>query len=131
MVISWSASFQQRQPDAPAWIILMRIGLERRRSIRQPAGRAFFYFPDVDFLHQAIDHLAFGDGVELFAAFEDHALAAAGRDAEVGLARLAGAVDDAAQHADLDRRRAPLQAIFELSDDLFEIDLQPATGRAS
>ncbi len=57
------------------------------------------------------------------AALEDDALALAGGNTEVGLARLARAVHHAAKDADLDRRRAASKAFLHLGDDAFEVDL--------
>src|SRR5437773_78637 len=62
--------------------------------------------------------------------FENDAFALAGRDAQIGFAGFAGAVDDAAEDADLDRRRAAREAGFELGDDSFEIDFQAAARGA-
>src|SRR5262249_27332685 len=60
--------------------------------------------PLVDLFHQRIDHLMLQDVTDDLAALEDDALALAGGDAEVRLARLARTVDHAAKDAHLDRR---------------------------
>src|SRR5262249_51217772 len=41
-----------------------------------------------------------------------------------------GAVDHAAEHAHLDGRLAARQALLQVGNDLFEVDRQPAAGRA-
>src|SRR5207302_4927237 len=81
-------------------------------------------------LDQGVDHLVFEDVADDLAALEDDALALARGDAQVGLARLAGAVDHAPQDAHLDRRPPPRQPLLHLGDDLLQVDVEPAAGRA-
>src|SRR3546814_8467003 len=60
----------------------------------------------------------------------DHvgAVAAAG-DADIGLARLAGAVDDAAEHRPAHRRADVLEALLQFLDGADDVDAVPrATG---
>src|SRR5438876_10515819 len=73
---------------------------------RRSAFAGLFLLPEVDLFEQGIHHLIFLNPANDLAAAEDHALALAGGDADVRLAGLAGAVDDATQHADLDGDRA-------------------------
>src|SRR4051812_39202588 len=85
------ASTQHRQPHLAARFDAF-LG-------QRAATGAFLDLPLVDLLDQRIDHFAFLDVADDFAALEDDALALAGGDAEVRLARLAGAVDHAAEDA--------------------------------
>jgi hypothetical protein len=57
------------------------------------------------------------------------AVAAAG-EADVGLARLARAVDDLADHRQGERRRDVREAFLELLDGLDDLELLPRAGRA-
>src|SRR5690242_19320252 len=54
-------------------------------------------------LDEGLHDLRLGDGLDDLALDEDLALAVAGRDAEVGLAGLAGTVHDAAHDGDAER----------------------------
>src|SRR5262249_37717583 len=90
------------------------------------AFRRFFILPLCDFFEQRIDHLAFHDVTDDLATFEDDALALACRDAQVGLAGLAWAVHHTAENAELHRRAASGQTALHLSNDAFQINLQPA-----
>ena len=63
------------------------------------------------------DHLGLGDDPHDGAAHEEVALAPPGGDAEVGVACLAGAVDDAAHHRDLQREVALLEGGLRLPGD--------------
>jgi len=85
--------------------------------------------PALDFLHERIDHFGFEHVAHDFAVAEDDALSVAGGDADVGFARLAGAVDHAAQHADFHRRLAAFEPLLEFGDDVLEIDGQSAASR--
>ncbi len=57
------------------------------------------------------------------------AVAAAGK-ADIGLARLARAIDDAADHRHRQRRRDVRQAFLEPLDRLDHLELLPGAGRA-
>src|SRR3546814_16305147 len=57
-------------------------------------------------LHERGDHLVLGDDGDVLALDEQVAALVAGGDADVGVARLAGTVDDAAHHRDLQRALA-------------------------
>src|SRR5215207_2044536 len=66
-------------------------------------GFAHFFGDAEGFFDQGFDDLGLRDGLDDLALDEDLALAVAGGDAEVGLAGLARAVDDAAHHGDAER----------------------------
>src|SRR5438309_11325229 len=66
-------------------------------------GFGFLLFPDSDLFEKGVDHFAFFDVADDFTAFKDDPFAVARGDAEVGFARFAGTVDDAAQNADFHR----------------------------
>jgi hypothetical protein len=71
-----------------------------------------------------------GHGLDDLALDEDLALAVAGGDAEVGLAGLAGAVDDAAHHGHAQRDRHALEPGGDLLGERVDVDLGPAARRA-
>src|SRR4051812_10577143 len=81
-------------------------------------------------LDQGLDDLRLGDGLDDLAPDEDLALAVAGRDAEVGLARLAGAVDDAAHHGHAKRHGHALETGGHLVREGVDVDLGAAARRA-
>src|SRR5436309_2704530 len=56
--------------------------------------------------------------------------AVAGRHAQVGLPRLAGAVDDAAHHGDPQRNGHALETGLDLLGEGVDVDLGPAAGGA-
>ena len=71
-----------------------------------------------------------GHGLDDLALDEDLALAVAGGDAEVGLAGLARAVDDAAHDGDAQRHLHALEAGGDLLGERVDVDLGAAAGRA-
>ena len=81
-------------------------------------------------LDQGLDDLRLGHGLDHLALDEDLALAVAGRDAEVGLAGLARAVDDAAHDGDPQRHLHALEAGGHLVGQLVDVDLRAAARRA-
>src|SRR5262249_20933334 len=76
-----------RQPDALVLDRLLRF---------EPAPGGLLGLPFVDLLDEGIDHLVLQDVADHLATLEDHPLALAGGDPQVGLARLPGAVDHTA-----------------------------------
>ena len=64
---------------------------------------------------ECVDHLGLGHDAHHLAPHEQVALAAAGGDAEVGVARLARTVDDAAHHRDLQRDVAVLERVLRVA----------------
>src|SRR5690606_12667633 len=70
------------------------------------------------------------DGLDDLALDEDLALAVAGGDAEIGLARLAGAVDDAAHDGDAQRDLEVLEPLGDLVGEGVDVDLGAAAGGA-
>jgi hypothetical protein len=71
-----------------------------------------------------------GDGADDFAFAEDGALALAGGKADVGVAGLAGAVDDAAHYGHGDGLGQLLEVGLYLVDQGDEVDLDAAAGGA-
>jgi hypothetical protein len=65
------------------------------------------------------------DGEQHLALADDLALALAGGHAEVGLARLAGAVDDAAHDGDAQRDVDALERLLHLLGEGVDVDLGP------
>src|SRR5207248_11098016 len=84
-----------------------------------------------DQLHDVIDHLGVFDVVVGDAREIDHvrAVAAAG-DADVGLARFAGAVHDAAEHTERHWRLDVLQAGLERFDGADHVEALPRAAGA-
>ena len=74
------------------------------------------------------DHLGLGDGLDDLAVHEDLALAVARGDPEVGLAGLAGAVDDAAHDGDAQRHLHAFEALRHLLGERVDA-LEPAPAR--
>src|SRR4051812_29753578 len=82
-------------------------------------------------LDQGLDDLRLGDGLDHLAPDEDLPLAVARGDPEVGLAGLAGAVDDAAHDRHAQRDLHALQPGGHLVGELVDVDLgAPARGAA-
>src|SRR6478736_1485687 len=81
-------------------------------------------------LDQGLDDLRLGDGLDDLALDEDLALAVARGDPEVGLARLAGTVDDAAHDGDAQRHLQAVESGGDLLGELVDVDLGAAAGRA-
>src|SRR6478735_6778607 len=81
-------------------------------------------------LDEGLDDLRLGHGLDDLALDEDLALAVAGGDAEVGLARLAGPVDDAAHDGHPQRHLHAVQARGDLVGEPVHVDLGAAAGRA-
>jgi hypothetical protein len=79
---------------------------------------------------QCLHHVRLGDDADDLAPDEEVALLLPGRDADVGLARLARAVDDAAHHRHLDRQVQLLERLLGLLGHGDDVDLGPAAGRA-
>ena len=77
-----------------------------------------------------VDHLVLGHDGDVAALDEQVAALVAGRDADVGVARLARAVDDAAHHRDLQRDLPIAERLHGLLGDGDHVDLGPAAGRA-
>src|SRR6478672_11090732 len=81
-------------------------------------------------LDERLDDLRLGDGLDDLALDEDLALAVAGRDAEVGLAGLPRAVDDAAHDGDAQRHGHALEPRGDLVGELVDVDLGATARRA-
>ena len=79
---------------------------------------------------EGLDHLGLGHDADDLAADEEVPLLLARRDADVGLARFAGTVDDAAHHRDLDRQVQLLERLLGLLRHGDHVDLGPATRGA-
>src|SRR5215207_4934552 len=78
-----------------------------------------------------VDHVLVADMVVGDAGEVDHVLAlAAAGDADVVLARLAGAVDDAAQYRQRHRRADVAQALLELLDGADDVEALARAARA-
>ena len=82
------------------------------------------------FVDERRDHLGLGHDAHDVTLHEQVALAAAGRDAEIGFARLAGAVHDAAHHRDLQRDVAVFERGLRVGRDLDHVDLGAPARRA-
>src|SRR5690606_20137187 len=81
-------------------------------------------------LDQGLHDLRLGHRLDHLALDEDLALAVAGRDAEVGLAGLPGAVDDTTHDRDPQGHLHALEAGGDLLGQLVDIDLGASAGRA-
>ena len=79
---------------------------------------------------EGLDDLVLGHGLDDLALDEDLPLAVAGGDAQVGLAGLAGAVDDAAHDGHAQRHGQVLQAGGDGVGELVDVHLGAAAGRA-
>ena len=77
-----------------------------------------------------VDHLVLWHDGDVAAAHEEVAALVAGGDAEVGLARLAGAVDDAAHHRHLQRELPLAEGLHRPLGDVDDVDLGPPARRA-
>src|SRR3989449_6463814 len=95
--------------------------------IRRPPRSTLFPYTT---LFRSLDDRVLGHGLDDLALDEDLALAVAGRDAEVGLAGLARAVDDAAHDGDAERHLHALQAGGHLLGERVDVDLGTAARRA-
>ena len=78
----------------------------------------------------ADDHLVLGHDGDVAAPHEQVAALVAGGDAEVGLARLARPVDDAAHHGDLQRDLPLAERLHRPLGDLDHVDLGAPARRA-
>ena len=76
------------------------------------------------------DHLVLGHDGDVAALDEQVAALVAGGDAEVGLAGLARAVDDAAHHGDLQRQLPLAERLHRPLGDVDHVDLGPPARRA-
>ena len=115
---------------------------ESARHARQPvtAQETVTLAPGLDRLHllgdahglldEGLHDLRLGDGLDDLALDEDLALAVAGGDAEVGLAGLTRAVDDAAHHGDAQRHLEAVETGGDLLGQLVDVDLGAAAGGA-
>src|SRR6185295_13455072 len=82
--------------------------------------------PDDVIDHVGVLDMMIGDSRQI-----DHVLAlAAAGDADVGLARLAGAVDDAAEHRERHRRADVGEALFQLLDGADDVEALARAARA-
>ena len=85
----------------------------------------------LDQLDDMLDHVGVLDMMVGHARQIDHVLAvAAAGDADVGLARFAGAVDDAAEHRERHRRADMLQPLLERLDGADHVEALPRAARA-
>ena len=85
---------------------------------------------ELGLVDQRGDHLRLGHDPHHLAAHEEVTLAAAGGDAEVGVARFARAVDHAPHHRDLQRDVARFEGILGFLRDLDDVDLGAPARRA-
>ena len=81
-------------------------------------------------LDERLDHLGLGHDGDVATLDEQVAALVAGGDAEVGLARLARPVDDAAHHRDLQRDLAVAERLHRPVGDVDHVDLGPPARRA-
>ena len=81
-------------------------------------------------LDERLDHLALRHDRDVRPLDEQVAALVAGGDAEVGLAGLAGPVDDAAHHRDLQRELAITERLHRPVGDVDHVDLGSAAARA-
>src|SRR6266540_4124031 len=81
-------------------------------------------------LDECGDHLALRDDGDVATLDEQVPALVAGGDAEVGLARLARAVDDAAHDGHLQRELAVAEGAHRPVGDVDDVDLRPAARRA-
>ena len=79
---------------------------------------------------EGLDHLVLGHDPHDLALDEQVALVAPGRDAEVGLAGLARAVDDTAHDRHLEGQRPGLEGLLGSPGDVDHVDLGTAARRA-
>jgi hypothetical protein len=84
----------------------------------------------LEFVDQRLHHVGLGDDADDLAADEQVTLLLAGGNADVGLAGLAGSVDDAAHDRHLDRQVELLQRLLGLLGHGDDVDLGPAARRA-
>ena len=84
----------------------------------------------VDLGEQLVDELLGRDLPQRLAAGEDEPLVLRAGDPEVGVRRLADAVDGAAEDGDLDRVGVGLEALLDVGHDRVHVELEPAAGRA-
>src|SRR5262249_11802571 len=86
--------------------------------------------PGVDLMEELVDEDLRLDLAEHLAVRVDEAGLAAARDAEVGIARLARAVDRAAEHRDLEMLRVVAQALLDRLGERLDADVVAAARRA-
>src|SRR5690606_23622859 len=84
----------------------------------------------VGLFDERLDDLGLGHRLDDLALHEDLALAVAARDTEVGVARLAGPVHDAAHDRDAQRHRHVLEALRDALGERVHVDLRAAARRA-
>src|SRR5918994_3756755 len=80
--------------------------------------------------HQRVDHLILGHHGHVLPPHEQVALLVAGGDAQVGVAGLAGSVDDAAHDRHLQRDLLVPERLLRLARHLDHVDLGPAARGA-
>src|SRR5688572_6618931 len=112
---------------APAPRSLSRsFGSDRLRGLGLELGRL-----GLDQADDMVDHLLVADVVVGDSRQIDHVLAlAAAGDADVGLARFAGTVDDAAEHRQRHRGADMLEPLLELLDRADDVEALARAARA-
>jgi hypothetical protein len=80
------------------------------------------------FFEEPFDDLALGYGGDDVATHEDLTLTVTGRDADIGVPRLAGAVDDAAHDGDAQRLRKVFEGGFDAGGEFVDVDLEASTA---
>src|SRR5690554_6888648 len=100
------------------------------RGVDGGSGFAALGEDRLDLLLERRDDLVLLDPADDLALAEDHALAASGRYADVGVPGLAGAVDDATHDRHLDRCLDVLDVLVNLVRQLEEVNLDTPAGGA-
>src|SRR5690606_38537738 len=90
---------------------------------------AVFFRQLVDLLLQFLDHFLLGNFPDDLAVPEQQALSPGAGDSDIRLLRLAGAVDGAPEHRNLDRRLDVGQVFFDFVGDADQIDFDASAGR--
>src|SRR5579884_1273970 len=90
-------------------------------ALRQQAG---------DLFQHGVQELVFGNGLDDFAFAKDDAATLAAGEANIGVARFAGAVDDAAHDGNVNGRLHLRETALNLVSYLDDIDLDATTGGA-
>src|SRR4030095_7222993 len=83
----------------------------------------------VDFLAHRLHDLLLGYLPDHVAVLEDEADSPSSGHTDVGCARLAGPVDLASHHRDVDLLVEPLELVLDLLRELHQVDVGPAAGR--
>src|SRR4051812_268548 len=137
MVFSHSSGGRPRQ-GSPWSLCSLQLGSLSSRLVYRHRGRGALTVQGLadllgdahGLLDEGLDDLRLGNGLDDLALDEDLALAVARGDTEVGLARLAGTVDDATHDGDAQRHLQAVEPGGDLLGELVDVDLGTAAGRA-